>query len=144
MRRLQPIPSPRFLHDTVTNFKTDIKDIAQSFLDFSDHVRDTIDPAHGTATADALGSTTTNSALGGQHSMTDVKSGFEAWNDTASGTHNIWANSANGMLNASGANDAFVFKPNFGQGTSGISNLANNSVSADHALPAELQHLVDA
>jgi hypothetical protein len=127
---------------------TTISTLAQTFSDKIQDIFSAGHDEHGNGAeltiADALGNTAAKSALGGQHLTTNVEPVFDGRHDTAFDAHSAWANSANGMLSASDGTDAFVFKPNFGQDTSGIFNSASNNVSTDHTLSAELQQLVDA
>jgi hypothetical protein len=136
-----------FLKDTVTNFKSDMNNIAQSFSDQIQHILDTAHDGHGkapwAAIMDALGATGTNSAQSLQASMADAKSGFESFKDTASAHNSTWGNLANGTLNGNGGNDAFVFKPNLGHDTSANFNPARDSITTDHTIATDFQHLLD-
>jgi hypothetical protein len=129
------------LNDTVASFKSDIKSIAQSF---SDQIRDILNTDHdghgnagGTVVTDALGETVAKSAQGADHSTTDAKPGLEAWNAST------WAGSAHETVTGNGNHDSFVFKPNLGHDTTGVLSSASDSLSADHKLPDEVQHLLD-
>jgi len=134
-----------FLKDTVANFKSDADKIAQSFSDQMQHILNTAHDGHGNTadSTDALSAAGTKSAQSLQASMADAKSGFESWKDTASDHNSTWGTLANGMLKGNSGNDAFVFKPNLGHDTSGNFNPAHDSISADHTLATDFQHLLD-
>jgi Ca2+-binding RTX toxin-like protein len=131
-----------FLKDTVANFKSDADKIAQSFSDQMQHILNTAHDGHGSAatSTDALSAAGTKSAQSLQASMADAKSGFESLKDTASNHNSTWGTLANGTLNG---NDAFVFKPNFGHDTSANFNPARDSITTDHTIANDFQHLLD-
>ena len=134
--------SATFLKDTVSTFKSDADKIAQSFSDQMQHILNTAHDGHGSAatSTDALSATGTKSAQSLQASMADGKSGFESLKDTASNHNSTWGTLANGTLSG---NDAFVFKPNLGHDTSANFNPARDSISTDHTLANDFQHLLD-
>jgi hypothetical protein len=139
--------SATFLKDTVTNFKSDMNNIAQSFSDQIQHILDTAHDGHGkapwAAIMDALSDVGTKAAQGLQAPTTDARSGFEGWKDATSDHNSTLGNSANGMLNGNGGTDAFVFKPNLGHDTSVNFNPASDSISIDHTLATDVHHLLD-